>query len=163
MPRLSAGALCAAALLVVLLTAGSPARAQGQAASDREAQNALWDGAIRGDTAAMTMALAAGAAIDSLDTRQNPNGRRALNWAAWYDHAPAVRFLLAHGAQVNLGNRTGYTPLHHAAENGAVGAARVLLEFGADRAAVNGEGETPAEVGARRGQLEVVSLLRGSQ
>jgi hypothetical protein len=74
---------------------------------------------MQGDTATLAAALQHGAAIDSLDTRRNPNGRRALNWAAWYNQPVALRFLVARGATVNVANRTGFTPLHHAAENGS--------------------------------------------
>jgi ankyrin repeat protein len=126
-----------------------PAGASAQQVSVTQSQ--LWDGASQGDTAAMATALGAGAAIDSLDTRRNPNGRRALNWAAWFDKTDAVRFLLEHKAQVNLANRTGFTPLHHAAEHGSLAAARVLLAAGADPKLPNANGETPAAVARRLG------------
>jgi len=123
------------------------------------AQEQLWNASMQGDTVALAQALTSGAAIDSLDTRRNPNGRRALNWAAWYDRAEAVRFLVAHGATVNLDNLTGFTPLHHAAENGSLNAARALLEAGADRAWPNARGELPADVARRQNHPEVAALI----
>lgn len=132
------------------------------AAQTRTAQDQLWDAAMQGDTAALADALAHGAAIDSIDTRVNPNGRRALNWAAWYNRVAAIRFLVAHGAHVNLANWTGFTPLHHAAEHGSVDAARVLLELGADRTLANQEGQRPIDVARERGQLEVLLLLNSA-
>ena len=84
--------------------------------SDNSPQARLWDAAIAGGASAMAGALREGAAIDSLDTRRNPNGRRALNWAAWYNQVPASRLLLARGAPLEARNRTGFTALHHAAE-----------------------------------------------
>lgn len=122
-------------------------------------QEQLWDAAMQGDTAALAAALQRGAAIDSLDMRRNPNGRRALNWAAWYDHSVAIRFLVARGATVNMANRTGFTPLHHAAEHGSLDAARVLLELGADRTWPNGMGQRPVDVARERGHPQVTALL----
>jgi len=129
------------------------------AAQTKEPQTQLWDAAMRGDTVALAAALQHGAAIDSLDTRRSPNGRRALNWAAWYNHPEAIRFLIGRGAKVNLANVTGFTPLHHAAEQGAVEAARVLLALGADRTSQNGLGQRPIDVARDRGHAAVAALL----
>jgi ankyrin repeat protein len=123
------------------------------------AQDDLWDASQEGDSAAVAAALASGALIDSLDTRRSRNGRRALNWATWYNHPVVVRLLVAQGATIDLANLTGFTPLHHAAENGSVEAGRVLLELGADWTLVNKEGLRPLDVARERGQLEMVVLL----
>jgi ankyrin repeat protein len=132
----------------------SPAAAQ---AATPQAQ--LWDAAMQGDTVAMAAALGQGAVIDSLDTRRNPNGRRALNWAAWYNHPDAIRFLVARGATVNIDNRTGFTPLHHAAENGSLEAVRVLIGLGADPTWPNLTWQRPIDVARERGHQAVVALL----
>jgi ankyrin repeat protein len=125
-----------------------------------DAQAALWEGAIQGDTAAMAVALQKGAVIDSLDTRTNPNGRRALNWAAWYNRVPAIRFLLAHGASLEARNRTGFTALHHAAEAGSMDAVEALLAAGADPEAPNYLGRQPAETAISKGNVDVAAVLR---
>ena len=125
-----------------------------------DAQAALWEGAIQGDTAAIAVALQQGAAIDSLDTRINPNGRRALNWAAWYNRVPAIRFLLAHGASLEARNRTGFTALHHAAEAGSMDAVEALLAAGADPEARNYLGRQPAETAISKGNVDVAAVLR---
>ncbi len=122
-------------------------------------QDQLWDAGMRGDTVALAAALQDGAVIDSLDTRRNPNGRRALNWAAWYNHEAAIRFLAARGASINIANRTGFTPLHHAAENGSLDAVRALLALGADRAWPNNAGQRPVDVARERGHPEVAALI----
>jgi ankyrin repeat protein len=139
---------------LVFLAGIHPASLSAQSAQDR-----LWDASMRGDTTAMAAALKDGAQIDSLDTRRNPNGRRALNWAAWYDHSAAVRLLTSGGAQVNLANRTGFTPLHHAAENGSLSAARALLAAGADPDAANGQGQLPGDVARDRSHPDVAALI----
>ena len=129
------------------------------AAQTADPQERLWEAAKQGDTAAVVAALKDGARVDSLDTRRTPNGRRALNWAALYNRPAVIRILVAQGATVNMANLTGFTPLHHAAENGSVDAARVLLELGADWTWPNNEGLLPIDVARERGQLEIVALL----
>jgi len=114
---------------------------------------------MSGDTVALARALADGAKVDSLDVRRNPNGRRALNWAAWYDRVPAIRLLLARGAAIDAANHTGFTPLHHAAENGSKAAAAALLEAGADPTVPNGQGKLPAEVAREQAHFEIALEL----
>ncbi len=122
-------------------------------------QAAFWDGAMQGDTAGMAVAIQQGALIDSLDTRRNPNGRRALNWAAWYNRVPAIQFLLARGAALEARNRTGFTALHHAAEAGSLEAVQALLTAGADPEAANNVGRRPAETARDKGHEQVAELL----
>jgi uncharacterized protein len=148
------------ALVFVLLCSTSLARAQTR--PNVLPQEQLWDAAMVGDTLTMGRALAAGAAIDSLDTRRSENGRRALNWAALNDKADAIRFLVAHGAAVNIANLTGFTPLHHAAESGSLNAAKALLDAGADPTWPNNMGETPLDVAVRTSHLEVAAVLRAA-
>lgn len=141
-------------IATVVVLAASAGSAAAQTPQER-----LWDSAMQGDTVAMAKALADGAVVDSLDIRRNANGRRALNWAAWYDKPDAIRFLLAHGAQVNLANRTGFTALHHAAENGSLSAARALVAAGASPAVYNERGQDPLEVARTRDHLAVAAML----
>jgi ankyrin repeat protein len=121
----------------------------------------LWDAAMWGDIAAAEDALAQGADIMALDTRSNENGRRALNWAAWYDHPQMVRFLVDRGADINAANRTGFTPLHHAAENNAVDAAEALVALGANTRRRNRFEETPLDTAQQFGP-GVVEVLRNA-
>lgn len=142
-------------LALTLLLAG-PAAAQ-------TAQERLWDAAIAGDTTALLTAIADGASLDSLDTRTNPNGRLALNWAAWYDRVPAIRVLLEHGARIDATNRTGFTALHHAAEAGSLSAAEALLEAGADPTLPNRGGRRPAETARGNGHDAVAMVLTAAE
>ena len=121
---------------LAVLVAGSRLPAQ-------DAQSRLWDSAIAGDTLGIRQALADGAKIDSLDVRRNPNGRLALNWAAWHNRVPAIEMLLAMGAPIEAENRTGFSALHHAAEAGSLEAAQALLGAGADPMHANKAGRTP--------------------
>lgn len=134
------------------LLAGGPLLAQ-------DAQSRLWDAAIAGDTLAIRQAVADGAKIDSLDARRNPNGRLALNWAAWHDRVPAIQLLIALGAPLEAENRTGFSALHHAAEAGSLDAARALLAAGADPNHRNRAGFLPVETARERGNESVAALL----
>ncbi|MES2306863.1 MAG: ankyrin repeat domain-containing protein [Gemmatimonadota bacterium] len=144
-------ALCTLTLITV-----TPVPSAAQAGS---AQEQLWDAAKIGDTTAISVALGRGARIDSLDTRTNINGRRALNWAVWFDQAETIRFLAKRGADINLANVTGFTPLHHAAENGSLAAARALVALGADRKLRTAEELRAADVARLREKLLVAALL----
>ena len=137
------------------LLAGSPLHAQ-------DAQSRLWDSAIAGDTLGIRQALADGAKIDSLDVRRNPNGRLALNWAAWHNRVAAIEVLLAMGAPIEAENRTGFSALHHAAEAGSLEAARALLAAGADPMHANKAGRTPAVTAREQGNDDVAALIEES-
>ena len=128
----------------------------------QSAQERLWDASIAGDTAAIRAAAGQGAVVDSLDTRTNPNGRRALNWAAWNDRVDAIALLLELGATIDAQNRTGFTPLHHAAEAGTVEAARALLAAGARTTIVNLAGLSALDVAQQRGNADVAALLEAA-
>lgn len=143
------------ALLLFLLAVAIPARAQ-------DAQSRLWDAAVAGDTLGIRQAIADGAQVDSLDTRRSQNGRRALNWAALNNRVDAVELLLELGATIEAVNRTGFSPLHHAAEFGAADAARALLAAGADPAHANNVGTTPAATARERGHAELADLLEAA-
>jgi len=142
-------------VLVLGLTATAPSSATGQSAQDR-----LWDASRAGDTLGVAQALADGADVNALDTRSNPNGRRALNWAAWYDHVPVIEQLLAAGAEIDGVNNTGFSALHHAAEAGSPDAARVLIAHGADVGLTNFAGRAPVETAWARGHDQLVQILR---
>lgn len=71
--------------------------------------------AIRGDVAALRRGLQTGVPVDAV----SPNGDKwtALFWAASAGKADAVRLLLQHGANPNLKDREGSTPLSVAVED----------------------------------------------
>jgi len=128
----------------------------------QDAQSRLWEAAIAGDTLVIRQAVAEGAKLDSLDTRRNPNGRMALNWAAWHDRVTAIELLVALGAPLEAENRTGFSALHHAAEAGSVEAARALLSVGADPSHANKAGRRPADTAREQGHEELVAMLEAA-
>ena len=121
------------------------------------AQERLWEAAKSGDTAEIERALADGADIEALDTRKSRSGRRALSWAAWFNHPEAIRVLLKRGAKIDAENTTGFTALHHAAEAGSLEAANLLLASGADPMHRNRSGSRPAETAREQGHPEVAA------
>jgi ankyrin repeat protein len=87
---------------------------------------------------------------------QAGNGNTALMMAAFKNNMPAVKALLAKGAQVN---RPGWTALHYAAAAGALDIVRLLLEQHAYIDAASPTGVTPLMLAAREGQEDAVKLL----
>ena len=123
------------------------------------AQAALWDSAKSGDVTAVRQAITAGADVNALDTRRSRNGRRPLNWAAFYNHVEVIEVLLEYGADINATNLTGFTPVHHAAENNSSRSASILVEAGADADIPNRRGKKPLDTAREKGHEELVRLL----
>jgi uncharacterized protein len=61
-----------------------------------------------------------------------------------------VRILIAQGADVNMAQTGGYTPLHQAAAAGLEELAGILLAAGADPARLCDQGKTPADYARER-------------
>src|SRR5436190_18979964 len=99
-------------------------------------QIVLWDAVIADDVTTAIAAIKAGADVNGLDTRANiagPNGRRPLNYAAIRNDTAMITTLLNAGANINLANRSGFTPLHHAGEAGSKEAATLLIQSHAEQ------------------------------
>ena len=81
-------------------------------------------------------------------------------------HKDVVRLLLRNGADPNIRNDTGLTPLHIACMTGATAIVEMLLHFGADTDAESedphrkGRLRTPGSMAEREGHREVVSILK---
>jgi hypothetical protein len=73
--------------------------------------------------------------------------------------AERIKKLLEEGADPNIRDGDGNTPLHFAASKGCAEVARLLLEHGADPNAQDKNGETPLHVAAFNGHVDVVRLL----
>jgi ankyrin repeat protein len=148
-----------------LLTTEAPPAPQQPAARSTPraaAQEALWEAARTGNIGRAADALAAGADVNALDTASSEggaSGRRALNYAALFNQARMVTWLVERNADVRLVNKTGFTALHHAAEKGAYNAVEALLKAGADPNAVLPSGSTPLAVARQRNYRDVVRIL----
>ena len=76
-----------------------------------------------------------------------------------FEDGSVLRLLLEHGADVNVPNNTGWTPLHRASCNGAPEVVRLLLEHGADINVPNKDGWTPLHLASSKKGPEVVRVL----
>jgi len=73
--------------------------------------------------------------------------------------AERIKKLLEEGADPNIRDGDGNTPLHFAASKGCAEVAKLLLRHGADPNAQDKNGETPLHVAASEGHVDVVRLL----
>ena len=108
------------------------------------------------------VALAALFGTGSLALAQQPtadSSASALHWAAYRNDLGAVERLLSEGADPNLENRFGVTPLHEAATVGNAAILEAMLAAGGDANATFGEGETVLMTAARTGDAASVRLL----
>jgi ankyrin repeat protein len=122
----------------------------------------LWDAVIAGDVTKAMVSIKAGADVNALDTREKvagPNGRRALNYAALRNDTAMITALLDAGAAINLANRSGFTPLHHAGEAGSKEAATLLIAKGASLTLRNVRHQTPIETAMAFHHPEVAEIL----
>jgi adenosylhomocysteine nucleosidase len=69
------------------------------------------------------------------------------------------RLLLERGANPNVTQAGGWTPLHQAAAHGRKGIVELLLAHGASPEAVSDDDRTPAQMAEAKGHAEVQALL----
>jgi ankyrin repeat protein len=72
------------------------------------------------------------------------------------DQVGIAKVLLIHGADINIADNTGGTPLHFAASSGSTKVVKLLLSNGANVNAKDNGGCTPLDVAT----IEVADLLR---
>jgi ankyrin repeat protein len=72
---------------------------------------------------------------------------------------PVALLLVQRGADVNVRQRHGWTPLHSAAHNGSEALVDALLAAGADAAATNDDGVTAADLARKAGHDAIVERL----
>lgn len=132
-------------------------------ARDAQQDTAFLIAARSGHTALVQAALAAGADLKSL----NRYGSTALMGPAYRGHVGTVRVLLGTAIDVHHVNNLGWTALLEAIVLGTDGPAhreivRLLIARGSDVNARDREGVSGLELAQRRGQTEVVRLLRAA-
>lgn len=102
-----------------------------RASEDSVAYEELFNAASEGELKRLEAALLPSLNINAIEA-DRMQGRAAIHMAAQVGSVPAIQFLLAHGAEVDLPNSEGETPLHEAAFWAHPEAIRALLDAGAD-------------------------------
>ena len=114
----------------------------------------LFRAAARGDLGQMSSITGAGCDVN----RVSRDGWTALLEAVIHD-TDVVRLLLARGANPNIGDARGYTPLHRAAAHGNTPVVEQLCLIGASAHATDSSGKTPVDLAVRHGHEETARYL----
>ena len=115
-------------------------------------------GAAFGGPSATVLLLAHGAHVHRFS--RNPMRNQPLHACiALSGNCETVRILIAQGADVNMTQAGGYTPLHQAAAAGLEELTRILLEAGADPGLCCDQGKTPADYARARNHEAVLQQL----
>jgi uncharacterized protein len=90
----------------------------------------------------------------------NPQRNQPLHACIALGRNPeTLRILIAQGADVNMEQAGGYTPLHQAAAAGLEDIVRILMEAGANPSLACHQGKTPADYARERNHDAVAKLL----
>mmetsp|Transcript_27325 Transcript_27325/g.58710 ORF Transcript_27325/g.58710 Transcript_27325/m.58710 type:complete len:199 (-) Transcript_27325:199-795(-) len=106
-----------------------------------EADTDLFNALKENDTDAASAALKAGANINAI----SPRGQQTpLMQSVLHGKTEMVQFCLENGADVTIGERDGYTPMHGAGFQGHAEIAAMLLKAGVGLRDVHADGHEPA-------------------
>jgi len=96
----------------------------------------------------------------NLDWQDEKYGKTSLHWATQYwGNVEIVRMLIDAGADVNLKDNNGDTPLHVAAKYGRVEIVRILINARANLDVQNNHDETPVHYAAMNGNPGIARML----
>ncbi len=111
-----------------------------------------------GGSQATALLLAHGAHVHRFS--HNPMRNQPLHACIALSRDPeTVRILIEQGADVNMAQAGGYSPLHQAAAAGSVEVVKILLAAGAKPDMRCDQGKTPAEYARERSHAEVLQQL----
>jgi ankyrin repeat protein len=119
--------------------------------------DALYQAAGDGDASLVSRLLDSGIDVNA----RTSNSSYALNNAAVENHVEVVRLLLARGADPNVQNGQGDTPLICATKyaGGHAATVKVLVEAGTDLAITDGKGNTALDYAKAKEQRAAIALL----
>lgn len=124
--------------------------------SDEEGWTALMWAAQNNDTAIAEALIEAGADLDIAEVIYEET---ALTVALYNDSKETVALLLEQGANANLQDSNGWTPLMTAASNGFIEAAQLLLNAGAITGITDASERTAADYALENGFDDLAELL----
>ena len=113
---------------------------------DGKRGRALWLAAAKGDPVVLQRLLLVVNDAKDLNWRTPDVKATALHEAARYGHVAATLLLLQHGAEPNLYNIFGESPLHLAAKYGEDATYALLKKHNCDTHAKDGTGRTPHSI-----------------
>jgi CDK inhibitor PHO81 len=119
-------------------------------------QSAFTYAASNGHTRIMSVLLALGANVNA---SSDENSCQPIFCATYNGQTEAVRFLLNHGAKLDVIESVGWTPLMDAAAGGHTETVRLLLSRGARVNAV-GDNGSALRVAMEKGKSETANLLK---
>ncbi len=122
--------------------------------------DALYEAAGAGDRAEVIALLDSGVDVNG----RSSNGSYALNNAAVENEVEVMRVLLHHGADPNVQNSQGDTPLICATKyaGGQAPTVKMLVEAGTDLAAKDHKGNTAMDYAKAKGQQDAIALMEQS-
>jgi ankyrin repeat protein len=110
----------------------------------------------RGNYDVAALCLESGVDINEVD------GRSLLHAFAHQGDIVGTRWLVDHGAEIDVRDDGNNTPLHKACErNSTTSVVRFLVERGASLTATNNNGETALDVAVRNDKMSIVAYLSG--
>ncbi|KAK4004978.1 hypothetical protein OUZ56_006704 [Daphnia magna] len=114
-----------------------------------------WAAALNGDLDRLSKLLQ-NIKADTLDT----SGYSSLHYASRAGHLKVVKYLVTHGADVNLPTRSNQSsPLHRASQQGHLAVVKFLLDRGADSGLRDIDGCTPLHRAALADRADVCQFL----
>ena len=112
-----------------------------------------------GDGSAVTQIVKESASNTLINSREFSTGDTALHIVTARREATWIRFLINNGANPNLANKEGVTPLMLATRIGHIEGVTELLEAGADVDPLSVTGETPLIFAVHRRDVPLVRVL----
>jgi ankyrin repeat protein len=148
---LALAALNGAPIIEALLEAGADPNT-----TVADGETVLMTAARTGDTEAVSLLLAHGAAVNLKETWR---GQTALMWAVAERQAAVVDLLINAGADIHARSNKGFTPFLFAVRNGDFPIVRRLLEAGADVNQPGGDGTPPLILAIVNAHYELAVFL----
>ncbi|KAM3931822.1 arf-GAP with coiled-coil, ANK repeat and PH domain-containing protein 2 isoform 1-T1 [Leptodactylus fuscus] len=118
----------------------------------------LYKAAFQQNLPAMAEALAHGAEVNFVNTKEN--NATPLIQAVHGGSLVTCEFLLQNGANVNHRDVKGRGPLHHATVLGHTGQVCLFLKRGANQHATDEDGKDPLSIAVEAANADIVTLLR---